>query len=83
MRCPSRASIGIPAGPLVGALLDRLLETVIADPERNERETLLADVRSWLQDDRMLQAELAQAVERERRRGARGGSGHPREDGSR
>lgn len=65
-------AIGVPPGPLMGALLDRLLEAVIADPGRNERETLLADVRSWLQDDKMLQVELARAVERDRRRGARG-----------
>jgi tRNA nucleotidyltransferase/poly(A) polymerase len=44
-------SCGVAPGPLMGSLLDRLLEAVIADPARNERETLLADVRSWLAVD--------------------------------
>jgi poly(A) polymerase/tRNA nucleotidyltransferase (CCA-adding enzyme) len=78
-----REAIGVPPGPLLGALLDRLLEAVIADPERNERETLLADVRSWLQDDKMLQAELAVAIERQHRRGPRGGGARPDQAGSR
>ena len=74
-----RESIGLPPGPLLGALLDRLLEAVIADPERNERETLLADVRSWIEDDPMLRAELARAMERGHRRGARGPQATPGE----
>jgi tRNA nucleotidyltransferase (CCA-adding enzyme) len=65
----------IPPGPILGAILDRILEAVIADPERNERETLLADVRSWIEDDAMLRAELAWARERRGRRGARRGTG--------
>ncbi len=64
-------AIGLPPGPSLGAILDRLLETVIADPERNEPETLLADVRAWIAAEPMLRAELALAVERERRRGVR------------
>jgi tRNA nucleotidyltransferase/poly(A) polymerase len=64
-----REAVGIPPGPLLGAILDRLLESVIADPERNERESLLTDVRSWLQADPMLQAELARAIDRDRRHG--------------
>jgi tRNA nucleotidyltransferase (CCA-adding enzyme) len=60
-----RESIGIPPGPLLGAILDRLLEAVIADPERNDRETLLADAGSWLRDDPMLRAELARAIDRD------------------
>jgi tRNA nucleotidyltransferase (CCA-adding enzyme) len=59
---------GVPPGPLLGRLLDRLLESVIADPERNDRETLLADVRSWLSDEPALQAELAAGIEHDRRR---------------
>jgi tRNA nucleotidyltransferase (CCA-adding enzyme) len=39
--------LGIEPGPLVGQLLERLLDSVIADPERNSREVLLADARAW------------------------------------
>jgi hypothetical protein len=35
-------ALGIPAGPELGRLLTRLLETVIEDPTRNTREGLLA-----------------------------------------
>jgi tRNA nucleotidyltransferase (CCA-adding enzyme) len=35
-------ALGIPPGPDVGRLLDRLRDAVIADPERNERAALLA-----------------------------------------
>jgi len=35
------ASIGIPKGPRMGAILTELLETVMSDPEMNEREQLL------------------------------------------
>lgn len=38
---------GVPAGPEVGALLDRLLDTVISDPGLNSRERLLDLVREW------------------------------------
>ena len=34
--------IGIPAGPTIGATLRRLLEIVIDDPSKNQRDTLLA-----------------------------------------
>ena len=54
---------GVPPGPLLGSLLDRLLESVIADPERNDRETLLADVRSWLSEEPALQAKLAAEID--------------------
>jgi tRNA nucleotidyltransferase (CCA-adding enzyme) len=64
-------ALGLPPGPSLGAILDRLLETVIADPERNRPATLLADVRAWIADEPVLRAELALAVERERRRGVR------------
>lgn len=65
-----REACDIPPGPLLGTLLDRLLEAVIADPERNRRETLLADVRSWLDDDATLRAAFAEAhAARGRRRG--------------
>ena len=36
---------GVPAGPAIGSLLDRLLDAVLDDPERNTREALLAIVR--------------------------------------
>jgi tRNA nucleotidyltransferase (CCA-adding enzyme) len=39
--------LGLPPGPLIGRLLDRLLESVVADPERNTRAQLLADARLW------------------------------------
>jgi tRNA nucleotidyltransferase (CCA-adding enzyme) len=35
-------------GPLVGRLLDRLLESVVSDPQRNTRDQLLADARQWV-----------------------------------
>lgn len=38
---------GIPHGPALGAILERLLESVINDPERNLRGRLLADARHW------------------------------------
>lgn len=37
--------LGIPAGPAIGSTLRRLLEVVIADPSKNQRETLLAFAR--------------------------------------
>lgn len=39
--------LGREPGPWIGPLLDRLLESVIADPARNTRETLLVDARDW------------------------------------
>lgn len=36
-----RDTLGIPEGPLIGAILDRLLEDVIEDPSLNRRLTLL------------------------------------------
>lgn len=38
--------LGIPAGPAIGSTLRRLLEVVIDDPSKNQRETLLAAARS-------------------------------------
>jgi hypothetical protein len=38
--------LGIPAGPAVGATLRRLLEVVVDDPSKNQRDTLLALARS-------------------------------------
>ena len=36
-----RASLGLPAGPEIGRILQSLLERVVADPAMNERERLL------------------------------------------
>ena len=41
------ASAGVPKGPQLGAMLKRLLEAVIEEPERNRRETLLALAAAW------------------------------------
>ena len=41
------SELGLPPGPLIGRLLDRLLDSVVANPERNNRERLLADARVW------------------------------------
>jgi putative nucleotidyltransferase with HDIG domain len=47
-----QAELGLTPGPGLGELLDRLLDSVVADPSRNTRETLLADVRSWIAEAR-------------------------------
>ena len=39
--------LGLPPGPAIGAILDRLLESVISDPARNRRDVLLTDARRW------------------------------------
>lgn len=41
------AELGLEPGPWLGALLARLLDSVLGDPERNTRARLLADVREW------------------------------------
>lgn len=38
---------GVPPGPELGRLLERLLDAVIADPSENSRDRLLALARSW------------------------------------
>jgi tRNA nucleotidyltransferase (CCA-adding enzyme) len=38
--------MGIPAGPEIGSTLRRMLDTVVEDPSRNQREVLLDLVRS-------------------------------------
>jgi tRNA nucleotidyltransferase (CCA-adding enzyme) len=40
-------SAGVPSGPELGALLEKLLDAVLEDPTRNTPESLLALVRSW------------------------------------
>ncbi len=44
--------LGLPAGPRLGRILDELLERVIADPQLNDRATLLLLAESMLADDR-------------------------------
>ncbi|MGZ6293530.1 MAG: HD domain-containing protein [Candidatus Limnocylindrales bacterium] len=46
-----QAELGLPPGPHLGQLLNRLLESVLADPSRNSRATLLADARAWSAPD--------------------------------
>ena len=41
--------LGLPRGPLVGVMLEELLEQVIESPERNERETLLGSARELIE----------------------------------
>ena len=38
-------TLGVPPGPQMGAVLDRLLAMVVDDPTLNSRETLLARAR--------------------------------------
>jgi tRNA nucleotidyltransferase (CCA-adding enzyme) len=38
---------GIPPGPELGRLIEKLLEAVVEDPSRNTRDSLLALARSW------------------------------------
>jgi tRNA nucleotidyltransferase (CCA-adding enzyme) len=41
--------LSIPAGPVIGRILDALLEAVIADPNTNEPDTLTALARTTLE----------------------------------
>ena len=43
--------LGLPAGPHLGAILDDLLDCVIADPKLNDRATLLLLAESMLAED--------------------------------
>jgi tRNA nucleotidyltransferase (CCA-adding enzyme) len=42
-----QAELGVTPGPWLGALLDRLLDSVVNDPRRNARDRLLGDARRW------------------------------------
>ncbi len=42
-------ALGMSPGPLIGLLLDELLEQVIEDPDRNDREPLLAEARRLIE----------------------------------
>jgi hypothetical protein len=39
---------GVPAGPEVGIILQRLLDLVVEEPGANLRERLLAQAREWV-----------------------------------
>jgi putative nucleotidyltransferase with HDIG domain len=45
------AELGVPQGPTLGRILDRLLERVIADPALNDRATLLLNAEAMLADE--------------------------------
>lgn len=42
---------GIPAGPAIGRLQQRLAQWVLHNPARNEREVLLAQARTWMDSE--------------------------------
>ncbi len=44
------AELGLPPGPQVGALLDRLLEAVLDDPTLNREDRLLELARGWVSE---------------------------------
>ena len=46
------ADAGVPAGPLVGAILRQLLDAVVDDPARNTGAWLLAEARRLADDAR-------------------------------
>ena len=46
------AELGLAQGPLLGRILDELVEQVIADPRLNERPTLLLLAQSAMTEDR-------------------------------
>jgi poly(A) polymerase/tRNA nucleotidyltransferase (CCA-adding enzyme) len=46
------AELGLSPGPLIGRLLDDLLERVIADPALNDRPTLLLLAQGALEEER-------------------------------
>jgi tRNA nucleotidyltransferase (CCA-adding enzyme) len=46
------AELGGPPGPWLGRVLDRLLDSVVRDPRRNNRERLLTDARLWAPKER-------------------------------
>jgi len=64
-------ALAIPPGPVVGRLLARLLETVLDDPQRNERSTLLSLAGAWLPEE--LASERARASTNRALRGAEAG----------
>ena len=45
-------AIGIPAGPGMGKLLDRLLDEVLSDRVSNEKEALLALAAAWMREEK-------------------------------
>ena len=60
-------ALGIPAGPVIGAIIDVLLAEVIEDPTKNDRETLLARAEELRDHDLSKLRELAKERIEEKR----------------
>ena len=43
--------LGMKAGPELGKMLQRLMDTVLEDPEMNDRENLLEQAKEWMKND--------------------------------
>lgn len=43
--------LGMKAGPGLGKMLQRLMDTVLEDPEKNEKEMLLEQAKEWMKND--------------------------------
>ncbi|MCC8140014.1 MAG: CCA tRNA nucleotidyltransferase [Lachnospiraceae bacterium] len=52
---------GIPAGPVLGEILQRLLDLVIEEPERNEREWLLGEAKKIYENQTQSDSAVARA----------------------
>jgi len=44
--------LGASEGPMLGSILDRLVELVLTDPAQNDRPILLLQAQAMLADDR-------------------------------
>jgi tRNA nucleotidyltransferase (CCA-adding enzyme) len=44
------SALELPPGPLVGVILDELLGTVLDDPSRNDRDTLIEISRRFYEE---------------------------------
>ncbi len=42
--------LGLAPGPIIGKLLERLLDSAIADPARNTYRQSISDARAWAAD---------------------------------
>lgn len=60
-------ALSIPAGPIIGAIIDVLLAEVIEDPKKNDRETLLARAEELRDHDLSKLRELAKERIEEKR----------------
>ena len=43
--------LGMKAGPELGKMLQRLMDTVLEDPGKNEKEMLLEQAKEWMKND--------------------------------